>query len=382
MVERESQPGGLVGPYGRTAQPHAAPGSSCSRRRFGRQSDPCVTSEGSCRGNARRVPERVTVRNVPYERVKPGRLSAGAVLGVVAPASPLYNRGDIPRAAAALETLGFRLKLGRHVRDQHGYLAGSDADRAADFMDVWCDPEVDGVICLRGGYGTTRIVDRLDFAALAERPKVFVGYSDATALHLALGSRAGLVTFYGPMIWTFSAPGLSAYTRNAFALAVTSLDALGVVAPNPDDAWVETIVPGTAEGELVGGCVSLLAGALGTRDAPDWRGKIVFLEDVGDEPYAIDAKLVQLVRAGAFDGVAGVVVAEHAGVEPRTFRPAYPSTLSFEDVIDEVLRPLGVPMIYNLPLGHGTHLATVPLGVRARLDADHGRLEILESGVS
>jgi muramoyltetrapeptide carboxypeptidase len=142
------------------------------------------------------------------------------------------------------------------------------------------------------------------------------------------------------------------------------------------------VVPGIAEGELAGGCLSLLASALGTLDAPDWRGKIVFLEDVNEEPYAIDAKLVQLVRAGAFAGVAGIVVGEHAGVQPRAYRPAFPATLSLEDVIDEILRPLGVPTIYNLPLGHGKNLATLPLGAAARLDAAQGRLEILESGVS
>ena len=314
--------------------------------------------------------------------IVPRALGPGATLGVVAPASPVYNRGDILRATAVLGGLGFRLKLGRHVRDHHGYLAGLDEDRAADFQAVWADPEVDGVLCLRGGYGSARIVDRLDFDALRDQPKVFVGFSDITALHLALGQRANLVTFYGPMLGTFASPKLSAYTRDGFVRAVCQPQPIGAIEPSPDDPWVETITGGLAEGPLAGGCLTLLAAALGTPDAPDWRGKIVFLEDVEEEPYSIDAKLVQLVRAGAFDGIAGLVVAEHAGVRPREHRPAFPSTLSFEDVIDEVLRPLGVPTIYNLPLGHGTHLATLPLGVAARLDASAGRLEILEAGVS
>jgi muramoyltetrapeptide carboxypeptidase len=314
--------------------------------------------------------------------IKPAALGPGSTLGVVAPASPLYNRGDILRATVALERLGLRLKLGQHVRDRHGYLAGDDADRAADFMRVWCDPEVDGVLCMRGGYGSARIVDHLDMDAIAARPKVFVGFSDITALHLALGRRANLVTFYGPMLGTFASPKLSDYTRDSFLRAVRHTERSIVIQPNPDDPWVEAITGGVAEGELAGGCLTLLAGALGTRDAPVWRGKIVFLEDVEEEPWSIDAKLVQLLRAGAFEGVAGLVIAEHAGVRPREHRPAFPSTLSLEDVIDELLRPLGVPTIYNLPLGHGTHLATLPLGVPARLDATAGRLEILEAGVS
>jgi muramoyltetrapeptide carboxypeptidase len=306
------------------------------------------------------------------------------VLGVVAPASPAYNRGDIARAAARLEALGLglSLKLGEHVRDRHGYLAGTDQDRADDFMRVWCDPDVDGVMCLRGGYGCARIVDRLDYAELASKPKPFIGFSDITALHLALGRRAGLVTFYGPMLVTLANPGLSAYTLNGFARALTSTAPLSPVQPSPDDPWVETVVGGVAEGELAGGCLSLLASAVGTSDPPDWRGKVVFLEDVNEEPYQIDASLTQLRRAGAFEGVAGLVVGEHAGCAPRDYKPAFPSTLSLEDLIDELIRPLGVPTIYNLPLGHGQHLATLPLGVRVRLDADAGRLEILESGVA
>jgi muramoyltetrapeptide carboxypeptidase len=277
-----------------------------------------------------------------------------------------------------LEALGFRLKLGRHVRDRHGYLAGTDGERAEDFMRTWGDPEVDGVLCLRGGYGSARIVDRLDYAAIAANPKPFIGFSDITALHLAIGQRANLVTFYGPMVSTLANPRLSAYTRDGFVRAVSGDEPLGAIPPNPDDPWVETISGGEAEGELVGGCLQLLANAVGTPDDFDWRGKIVFLEDVNEEPYSVDGNLNQLLRAGKLDGVAGIVIAEHEGCVPREHRPAFPSTLSVEDVIDELIRPLSVPTIYNLPLGHGKHLATLPLGVRARLDADARTLEILE----
>jgi muramoyltetrapeptide carboxypeptidase len=321
-------------------------------------------------------------------RIKPHRLHAGARLGVVAPASPLYNRGDVARAAALLADHGFSLVLGRHCGDRHGYLAGTDDARADDFMQVWCDPQIAGVLCLRGGYGSARIVDKLDYAAIAANPKPFIGFSDITTLHLAIGQRANLVTFYGPMVISLARPlgsgagCLSSYTLEGFVRAVTDAEPLWKIEPSPDDPWLETITSGVAEGELVGGCVTLLAGALGTRDDFDWRGKIVFLEDVNEEPYKLDHCLTQLLRAGKFDGVAGIVVAEHAGVGPREYKPSFPSTLSFEDVIDELLRPLGVPTLYNLPLGHGRHMATLPLGVRARLDADAKTLEVLEGGVS
>ncbi len=317
-----------------------------------------------------------TLGGMTGQLVKPERLGAGAVLGVVAPASPIYNRGDIGRASAVLERLGLRLKLGQHVRDRHGYLAGTDEARAEDFMRVWLDPEVDGVLCLRGGYGCARIVDRLDYAAIEAHPKPFVGFSDITTLHLAIRQRARVGTFYGPMVISLAKPGVSEYTLEGLRRALMEPGPLGAIGPSPDDAWVETINGGVAEGELAGGCVTLLANAIGTRDDFDWRGKIVFLEDVHEEPYAIDRYLVQLLRAGKLDGVAGIVVGEHAGVRPREYQPAFPSTLSLEDVIDELIRPLGVPTIYNLPLGHGKHLATLPLGARARLDADAGRLEV------
>jgi muramoyltetrapeptide carboxypeptidase len=303
------------------------------------------------------------------------------VLGVVAPASPLANRSDVNRARVNLSRLGFALKLGEHVLDQRGYLAGEDAARADDFMRIWCDPDVDAVLCLRGGYGSPRIVDRLDFARIAAQPKVFIGYSDITSLHLAIGRRANLVTFYGPMLRHFVARRSDerTYTERALLKAITETEPLGVIEPDPDDPWVETINGGVVEGELAGGCLSLLTSAVGTIDDLDWRGKIVFLEDVNEEPYTIDGHLVHLLRAGKFEGVAGIVVGEHPGVEPGG---AFPSSLSLEDVIDDLLRPLGVPTIYNLPVGHGGHLATLPLGVRARLDADAKRMEILESGVS
>lgn len=312
-------------------------------------------------------------------RVLPRRLRPGATLGVVAPSSPLYDRSDVARATAVLATLGFRVKEGAHTRDRHGYLAGRDDARARDFMDVWLDPAVDGVICLRGGYGSARLVDRLDWDAIRSRPKVFVGFSDITALHAAFARRAGLVTFYGPMMVSLARTQLPERNVEGLRRAIAGDKPIGQVAPRPDDPYVETLVGGSAEGEMAGGCLQLLANLVGTPDQPDWRGKIVFLEDVDEEPYRLDANLTQLIRAGMFDGVAGLVISEHAGCGPRDYKPAFPSTLSLEDLLDELIKPLGIPAIYNLPLGHGNYLTTLPLGVRARLDADAGRLEILET---
>jgi muramoyltetrapeptide carboxypeptidase len=314
--------------------------------------------------------------------VKPPRLQPGATLGICAPASPIFGRGEISRGLATLHRLGFRTKLGPHARGRHGYLAGADRDRAADLQGLFEDPEVDGIMCLRGGYGSVRILEHLDFGRIARHPKVFVGFSDITQLHLALRRRCDLVTFYGPMVISLSRPQPSEYTIKVLLKAITGEEPIGAIPPNPDDPWLETLVPGQAEGEIVGGCLSLIADAIGTPEEIDTRDKIVFLEDVGEEPHRLDAHFNQLLRAGKLRDAAGIVVSELSDCAPRQHKPSFPSNLSADEVLEELLIPLGKPCLYGLPLGHGTHLATVPLGVLARLDADAQMFEVLERGTA
>lgn len=290
----------------------------------------------------------------------------------------MFRRGDIARSARWFEQQGFRVRLGTSITARHGYLAGDDAARAEDFMGVWTDPGVDGIVCLRGGYGCERIVDRLDWAVIATHPKPFVGFSNVTALHAAFLARANLVTFYGAMASSFARSHPSPYTAASFLRALTSTDPLGHIPPSPDEPRVQTITPGVAEGLLVGGLLRVLVNQVGTPDDVDWRGCIVFFEEVDQEPWVVDANILALRRSGKLQGVAGIVVGEHTRCGPREYQPTFPSTLSLEEVFDELIRPLGIPTLYNLPLGHGAHHATVPLGVRARLDATAGTLEILE----
>lgn len=312
--------------------------------------------------------------------IKPPRLKPGATLGLCAPASPLFKRSELLRGMAVLERQGFRLKLGPHARGRHGYLAGSDRDRARDLEALFLDPQVDGIVCLRGGYGSVRLLEHLDFQAIRQHPKVFVGFSDITQLHLALARNCDLVTFYGPMVISLSRPEPSSYTLGGLMRAICGSEPLGVIQPSPDDAWLDCLVSGVAEGELTGGCLTLITDAIGTPEEIDTRGKILFLEDVDEEPHRLDAHLNQLLRAGKLQQAAGLVISELAGCGPRRHEPSFPSNLSVEDVLDELLIPLGKPTLYGLPLGHGKHLATLPLGVRARLDADRKELAILEAG--
>jgi len=281
------------------------------------------------------------------------------------------------------ESCGFKVKAFPHVRDRHGYLAGTDAHRAADVIAAFADPEVDAVLTVRGGTGGWRMVPFLDFDVIRANPKVYIGYSDITATHLAIAEEADLVTFYGPSGSSFIGRNRSEYTLRNFLRAMLQPEPLGVIERDPDDPFTWAIHGGVTEGTLRGGCLTLLAQSLGTPWEVEWSDSIVFFEDVGEEPYRIDGYLTQLRLAGKFGGVRGVIVGEHVDYGPREFRPSYPyGTFSTEEVYRQHLEPLGIPVMVGLPCGHGKHLATLPLGVRARLDADNLSLEILESALS
>jgi muramoyltetrapeptide carboxypeptidase len=314
-------------------------------------------------------------------RAKPPKLQPGANVRVVAPCSPLFDRRERGRGARRLEAAGYRVTFGAHVDAKHGYLAGTPTERTADIHAAFTDDTVDAVLALRGGYGAGQVLPLLDFDLIAANPKPLVGMSDVTMLHIAIGRNAGLVTFWGPNL----AAGLgraSDYTWASFQQALTGEHPPGPVRPAPGYPDVETIIDGVTEGPLVGGTTSLVAATLGTPYEIDTAGAVLFLEDVDEEPYRVDRLLTQLHQAGKLSAAAGIVLAEHVDVRPRRHDPSFPGgSLSLTDVFDTVVAPLGRPTIQGLPLGHGRHLATVPLGVPARLDAGAATLDILEPGV-
>lgn len=315
--------------------------------------------------------------------IKPSRLQAGDVIGVVAPSSPTVHLSTFIRLEQWAAKHDFRLKIFPHAREQWSYLAGADADRAADLTAAFADPQIAAVLALRGGVGGWRMVPHIDYDVVRANPKFFCGYSDITALHLALARAADLVTFYGPVAASFVGRGASAYTERHWLRAATTTSALGEVEKDPDDPFTWAIRGGLAEGPLRGGCLSLLVQSLGTPWEVDWRGALVFFEDVNEEPYRLDGYLTQLRLAGKFDGVAGVIVGEHVNCGPRPYQPSYPyGTFTSEEVFRQQLEPLGVPVLVGLPCGHGKHLATLPLGVHARLDAGSLTLTVLEEATS
>ena len=315
--------------------------------------------------------------------LKPTRIEAGDTIGVVSPSSPSTYGSDLNRLEKWAATQGFKLKIFPHAREKYAYLAGSDEDRAADLVAAFADPEVDAVLTMRGGTGGWRMVPHVDYDVIRANPKFFSGYSDITALHLAIESCVGLVTFYGPSGSSFIGKGTSEYSQRHWLRAATECGALGDVEKDPDDPFTWAISEGVAEGTLRGGCLTLLTQALGTPYQPDWSGCIVFFEDVGEQPYRLDAYLTHLKLAGMFDNVAGVVVGEHVQCGSAPYKPSYSyGSFTSEEVFQQHLGSLGVPVMVGLPCGHGRHLATLPLGVHARLDATNQTLTILEEATT
>jgi muramoyltetrapeptide carboxypeptidase len=302
-------------------------------------------------------------------------LPDGGTIGVPAPASAYFNRSDVLRGVEWWEAKGYRVKLGEHVFERDDYVAGAAEHRAADVMAMFLDPEVDVVQCFQGGYGSMQTIPFLDFDAIAEHPKAFVGYSDITALHVALRQRAGLATIYGYGLAGMGDKESTDFSRSRL-LEVLRGGGTGEVPRDPDDPYVRAIGRGRVTAPLVGGCLWLLMQTMGTPWEADLDECILFFEDVDAPAWYVDGNLNQLKQAGKLDRVVGVVVGDMHQCDWHERRPEWPRTRSIEDVLELYVEPLGVPALYKLPLGHAKHLAALPLGVTATLDADARTLTI------
>ncbi|MFD5425167.1 LD-carboxypeptidase [Streptomyces sp. NPDC127084] len=311
-----------------------------------------------------RRPAEATARPL----TRPARLRPGDRVAIVAPSGPV-PADRLDKGLAILRGWDLEPVVLPHVLDEHprlSYLAGADAARARDLQDAWCDPSVSAVICARGGYGAQRIADLLDWDAVREAgPKVFVGYSDVTALHEAFALRAGFVTLHGPMAaaLTFLEDRDTQESLHATLFAPETVRTLGLGSARP-------LVPGRARGTTLGGCLSLLATGIGTPHTwPSADGGLLLMEDTGEEPYRLDRVLTQLLRSGWLDGVSGIALGSWAGCGPYE---------QLRRVFVDRLGGLGVPVVEELGFGHGAPALTIPLGVPAVLDADSGSLELDE----
>jgi len=315
--------------------------------------------------------------------VKPPRLEPGAVVAVVAPASAPPDPRAIDHSVAALNSLGYKPLLGRHVRNRRGFLAGTDRERSSDLMAAFLNPKVGGILCVRGGYGSGRLLPLLDYRAIRAHPKVLAGYSDITSLHCALHVGSGLVSFHGPMLNSdFIRDDLPRFTLLSFQRAVSEAGASGSIVEGYRGNSVRILRKGKASGRLIGGNLSLLCSLVGTPWECGFRGAILFFEDVAEVPYRFDRMLTQLLNAGRLAGVSGIAVGVNANCVERGVRRSREYRQTLEDVLRERLLPLKVPMVTGLPFGHIRHNATLPFGVRATLDGNEGDLRIDEPAVA
>jgi muramoyltetrapeptide carboxypeptidase len=304
------------------------------------------------------------------------KLEPSGTIGVVAPATPAQSRAQMDRGVEWWESHGYRVKLGPSALERGRDFAGSADLRAEDLQQMFADPEIGAIQCVRGGFGSTEVVPLLDYEAIAASPKAFVGISDITALHAALLRRAGLATFYGPSLTSVAARPVPSLTGDELLRVLTS-DGSGSIPFESDGPFVRAIAGGRATGPLVGGCLSDLQHTFGTPWEVQTEGAILFLEEAWYGPSLLERCLIHLRQAEKLDGVVGIVVGEMPYSDwGEGIGPDWPRVRTLDDVLDERLGGLGVPVLYGLACGHGSVVATLPLGVDATLDADAGALTI------
>ena len=316
------------------------------------------------------------------KNIIPQRLQPGDTIGIVSPASAIFETEPYEIARETFEAMGLNVKFGQFTKSRYGHLAGTDEQRAAELMDMFRDDSVKAIIALRGGAGSARILDKLDYRVIKKNPKIFIGYSDITALHLAIYKKTGLVTFHGPV---------AVSTWNSFAyshLKNLLFEGEAILYQNPADKGdelaqtrnrIRTITPGTATGQLLGGNLSVLTGLMGTEYFPmNWKGKILYLEDIGEKIYAVDRMMSQLQLGGVLKDIDGLVFGKCSDCEPGG--NGYGS-LTLEEVIDHYIKPLEIPAFSGAMIGHIDDNATIPNGIKAEIDAKEGTMKLLNPAV-
>lgn len=317
----------------------------------------------------------------PRSPEKPPRLRPGDTVGLIEPAGFTDDLFDLDLVKETIAAMGLKPRPGKHLAQRQGYLAGKDADRAADVNAMFADPEVRAVFAVRGGWGCARILPYLDFATIRANPKLLVGFSDITALHLAFAARAGFPTIHGPN----AASSWPRFSWDAFrAIAFDGATPLLVNPVAHEDRLVQrsgrirTFRGGKAAGRLLGGNLTVLAALVGTPWMPAFDGAILFLEDVGEAPYRIDRMLTQLSLAGLLGKVAGVVFGQCTTCAASD---ASYGGFTVSEVLQQHLEPLGVPAFQGAAIGHVASQFSLPVGVRAEIDADLGSIRLLEPAV-
>jgi muramoyltetrapeptide carboxypeptidase len=323
--------------------------------------------------------ENSTLPSCTPTLIKPRRLKQGDTIGLIVPASPVSEE-KIQKTISNLEGSGFKLKFGTHIRANNGHLAGTDEERLADLHAMFADKTVDAVWCIRGGYGCTRLLPNIDYKLIKANPKIFIGYSDITALHQAIHQATGLVSFHGPV----GASDFTDYTKSNVLMTLMEGKNTQVILPcnenqqKEDLAYrVQILREGVATGKLIGGNLSLMAALIGTKYQMDFKNKLVFIEDVGERPYSIDRMLTHLLQGSNLHQAAGIALGIFEDCQPKNEQ----YSMSLLDTLRDRLMPLNIPLIYGLSFGHISNQFTFPIGIEVRLDVGAKTMTFLESAV-
>lgn len=304
--------------------------------------------------------------------IVPKAIKPGDTLGVVTPASAL-SRSAFEQTISNIEKLGFKAKYSDNIRVRRGFLSGTDDQRILDMHQMFQDDEVKGIICARGGYGSARLLPMLDFQLIRSNPKVFLGYSDITALHQAIFSQSGVISYHGPV----GASEFNDFTSDYFEDVLIKGRKVKIQASEPDEIYA-----GKATGVLAGGNLSLIASMVGTPYEESYKGKILVLEDIGESTYRIDRMLTQVKQSGILDGIKGIALGYFTNCDAKPDDPYYDMTIGLREVFVDQFNSLNVPVLGGLPIGHESHNCTFPIGISAELDTLKGRIKLLERPVS
>lgn len=307
--------------------------------------------------------------------MKPKALKKGDKVAIISPSSPA-TKEKVEKARLAVEKMGLTPIVYPSCLSEHGHLSGTDDIRAKDINDAFENKEISGVVCLRGGYGTLRLLNLIDYETIKRNPKYFIGYSDITGLHVALNRMCNLVTYHGPMAASGWINNLDDYTLKYLEKSLFSMDTLGIV-ENPEGEQIGTLYPGICEGEIVGGNLSLLVSTLGSPYEIDTKNKILFIEEVIEHNYRIDKMFMSLDLANKFSDCKGIILGTFTNCEPDTSSDNF-KDLDLMTIFNEIIGKYKKPIIFNFRAGHNYPQPTFPFGVKVKLNADDGTIEFLE----
>lgn len=293
--------------------------------------------------------------------IRPKHLQKGDKVALIAPSGPVIKERIKP-AIEVVKNLGLIPILGKSSEVSRGFLAGDDKTRADDVNMMFKNKEIKGIFAMRGGYGAARILDMLDLDMIKNNPKVFVGYSDITALHIVFNQMCNFMTFHGPMVATELYKGADEYTLNSLKRNIFISAPLGVI-KNPDCKKFKTLVKGHSEGILTGGNLSLLTSSIGTKYEIDTKGKILFIEEVDETPYKVDRMLLQLKQSGKFKDASGIVLGQFSRCESENLE----RSLTLKEVFKDLIVDENKPVIYDVECGHSTPTMTIPMGAYAKI---------------